>query len=144
MIMNFTEHPGGQAMPFQKSIFKVFSLNTITSQWSNVSNQYITNKDAIETDLTYCARFYWTDINSDGRDDFVCAAINQFQLSSPFSQSPRIWLRAGDGTFVPAYHKGFNIINRLGSPPVRVDGKIKIVGLKLNSYRGPITLELAE
>jgi hypothetical protein len=145
MMINFAEHPGGPELPYQKSIFKIFAFNTITLQWSNVSNQYITNKESIETDLTYCARLYWIDINSDGKDDFVCATINQFSLSSAFSQSPRIWLRAADGAFVPAYHKGFNIINRLASPtPVRVDGKVKIVGMKWNSYGGPITLELAE
>jgi hypothetical protein len=145
LIVNYAEHPGGPALPFQKSLYKVFSYSTLTSTWSNVTDQYLTNKNSAEADLTYCARFYWVDLNADSKDDFVCTTINPFRFDDTASMSPRFWVRTADNKFEPAYHEGFSLVNRMASPtPVRVDGKVKIVGMSTKSFRSAIQLDIAE
>lgn len=145
LLINYAEHPGAPSQPFQKSVYRIFSYNMANSSWTNVTDQYLTNRPTSETDLTYCARFYWVDLNSDSKDDFVCATINPFKFDDPNAISPRMWVRTANNKFEPAYHSGFSIINSMASPtPVKVDGKIKIVGFKNNNYRASIQLELAE
>ena len=144
LLVNYTEHPGGQAMPFQKSIYRIFSFNTTTSTWTNVTEQYITNKTSNETDLTFCSRLYWIDLNSDNKEDFVCTTINPFPSDNIASLSPRMWVRNSNNKFEPAYHEGFSLINKMASPtPVKVDGKVKIVGLSNNRYGLTIQFNLA-
>jgi hypothetical protein len=145
MLINYAEHPGGQALPFQKSLYKIFSYNTATSTWASVTDQYLTNKNSSETDLTYCARWYWVDLNADSRDDFVCTTISTIPSDDIVALSPRIWLKTADNKFEPAYHRGFSIRGKMASPtPVKVDGKVKIAGLSNNSYKAAIQISLAE
>lgn len=142
VVVNYTEHPGGQAMPFQKSLYRIFSYNSVLN---NVTDQYLTNKNSLETDLTFCARFYWADLNADSRDDFVCTTVNHMKYDDTSLTSPRFWLRTDSGKFEPAYHRGISLVNKMASPtPVKVDGKIKVVGLGTNSYGSAIQLDLAE
>ncbi len=145
MVVNYAEHPGGQALPFQKSLYKIFSYNTTTSTWAGVTDQYLANKTSSETDLTYCARFYWADLNADSKDDFVCTTINALKTDDISAISPRLWLRTANNKFEPAYHEGFSIIGKMASPtPVKVDGKIKIVGMSSNGFRSLIQFDIAE
>jgi hypothetical protein len=145
LLVNYTEHPGGQAMPFQKSIYRIFSFNTTTSTWTNVTEQYITNKTSNETDLTFCSRLYWIDLNSDNKEDFVCTTINPFPSDNIASLSPRMWVRNANNKFEPAYYEGFSLIGKMASPtPVKVDGKVKIVGLNIRSFGGPVQFDLAQ
>jgi hypothetical protein len=145
MVVNYAEHPGGQALPFQKSLYKIFSYNTTTSTWASVTDQYLANKNSSETDLTYCARFYWADLNADSKDDFVCTTINALKTDDISAISPRLWLRTANNKFEPAYHEGFSIIGKMASPtPVKVDGKIKIVGMSSKGFRSLIQFDIAE
>jgi hypothetical protein len=145
LLVNYTEHPGGQAIPFQKSIYRIFSYNTTTSTWTNVTEQYITNKTSTETDLTFCSRLYWIDLNSDNKEDFVCTPINPFTVDDPASASPRMWVRNSNNKFEPAYYEGFSLVNKMASPtPVKVDGKVKIVGLSNKSFGAVIQFDLAQ
>ena len=145
LLVNYTEHPGGQAMPFQKSIYRIFSFNTSTSSWANVTEQYITNKTSTENDLTYCSRLYWVDLNSDGKEDFVCTTINPFTSDDPVSASPRMWVKTNSNKFEPAYYNGISLTRKMASPtPVKVDGKVKIVGLRNNYFRSTIQFDLAQ
>lgn len=145
LIINYAEHPGGQALPFQKSLYKIFSYNTVTSAWANITDQYLTNKNSSETDLTYCARFYWVDLNADSKDDFVCTTINPLRTDDTSAISPRMWVRTANNKFEPAYHEGFSIVGKMASPtPVKVDGKIKIVGMNGNNFGSLIRLDIAE
>lgn len=144
LIVNYAEHPGGQALPFQKSLYRVFSYNTSSSTWTNTTDQYLTNKNSTETDLVYCARFYWVDLNADSKDDFVCTTINTLRTDDPTSMSPRFWLQKNN-KFEPVYHEGFSMIGKMASPtPVKVSGKNKIVGMSRNSFGSLILLDIVE
>ena len=53
LLVNYAEHPGAPSVPFQKSLYGVFSYNSTTTTWTKVTDQYLTNKTSAETDLTY-------------------------------------------------------------------------------------------
>ena len=144
MVVNYTKHPGGQAIPFQNSVYRVFRYNAST--WSNVTDLFLANKtSATETDLTYCARLYWVDINSDGKDDFVCSSMNSPSTDNIDALSPRIWLRTTDNKFEPAYHSGFSIVGAMSNmTPVYVDSKVKIVGIRNANFGATIQINIAE
>lgn len=145
LLINYAEHPGGPEKPFQKSLYRIFSYSATTSTWANVTENYLQNKAFSETDLTYCANLYWVDLNSDSRDDFVCTTINPFRTDDISAASPRLWLRTASNKFEPAYHAGFSISGKLSTPtPVKVDGKMKIVGISINNYGGVVQLDIAE
>jgi hypothetical protein len=56
-----------------------------------------------------------------------------------------MWLRTATNKFEPAYHEGFSMINRMASfTPVKIDGKVKIVGITNASYRSTIQIDIAE
>lgn len=145
LLINYTRHPGGQATPFQESIYRIFTYNTLSSTWSDSTDRFITNKTTVtETDLTYCARLYWVDLNADGKDDFVCATINPIANNNIETLSPRIWLKDGN-RFSPAYHDGIDLSQRLASPtPVKIGTKFKIVGMPRTSIGSNIQLHIAE
>lgn len=145
LLINYTRHPGGQAGPFQGSIYRIFTYNTLSSTWSDSTEQFIANKTTVtETDLTYCARLYWVDMNADSKNDLVCATINPIASNNIEGLSPRIWLRDGN-KLVPAYHDGIDLAQRLGSPtPVKIGSKYKIVGIPRTSIGSNIQLHIAE
>lgn len=145
LLVNYTRHPGGQAIPFQGSVYRIFTFSTLTSAWTDSTEQFITNKATVtETDLTYCARLYWADLNADSKNDLVCAAINPIANNNIDGLSPRIWLKDGD-RLTPAYHEGIDLSQRLASPtPVKIGSKFKIVGMPRTSIGSNIQLHITE
>jgi hypothetical protein len=145
LLINYTRHPGGQAGPFQGSIYRIFTFNSITSTWSDSTEQFIANKaNVTENDLTYCARLYWIDLNSDSINDMVCTTINPIANNNIDGLSPRFWLNNGS-RLSPAYHRGIDLSAKLASPtPVRIDSKIKIVGMSTKQINGNIQFHIAE
>lgn len=146
LLVNYAEHPGGPERPFQNSVYRVFKYNATTSSWINSTDQFLSNKTGVtETDLTYCARMYWVDLNSDGNEDFTCTTMNPMTTDNTAIMSPRMWVKGQDGKFVPAYHRDFSMIGLMASPtPVKIDGKIKIVGMRNNNFGQSIQLHIAE
>jgi hypothetical protein len=145
LLVNYTRHPGGQGGPFQGSIYRIFTFNTFTSMWSDSTEQFITNKTTItENDLTYCARLYWVDLNSDSKNDFVCASINPIRTNDITAMSPRIWLNNGN-KFIPTYHRDINLTGIMASPtPAKIDSKVKIVGISNTRIGNNVQVHIAE
>jgi len=145
LLINFTRHPGGQAMPFQGSIYRIFKFNVATSLWSDSTDDFIANKTALsDTDLTYCARLYWVDLNSDSKDDMVCATVNPIPNNNIDGLSPRMWL-TNDNKLMPAYHKGIDLARLLGSPtPVKIGSRFKIIGIPITSIGTNLQIHIVE
>ena len=145
LLVNYTRHPGGQAVPFQGSIYRIFTFNTFTSTWSDSTEQFITNKTTTtENDLTYCARLYWVDLNSDSKNDFVCASISPIRTNDTSAMSPRIWLN-NDNKFTPAYHRDINLAGIMASPtPAKIGSKIKIIGISNARIGNNVQVHIAE
>jgi hypothetical protein len=145
LLINYTRHPGGQALPFQGSIYRIFSFNKQSSTWSDSTDNFITNKSNVtETDLTYCQRLYWVDLNSDSKDDLVCATVNPIASNNIEGLSPRIWLRDGN-QLKPTYHRGIDLSRRLGSPtPVKIGSQFKIVGIPGTSIGNILKIDIVD